>query len=791
VIAYRGGLAVGKVEYQRPAVATQPVRLLPRPVLLAGREGLLAELHARLSAGSGAGPRVVALCGLGGCGKTSVAVEYAHRQLAGLGMVWQFSAEDPTALAVGFGDLAAQLGVRNMLDAGDPVAQVHAVLAAYPRDWLLVFDDVPSASAVAQVLPPTGRGRVLVTSQDPRWPGDQRLEVPTLDGGAAAAFLLARTGDSDLAAARELASEVGGLPLALEQAAAYMLATGRPIAGYLDLFRHRRGDLLARGEPTGYAKQTATTWRLAFDQLQQTAPLAIGLLRLLACCAAENIPVPLLLQPRCGLPSDLPAELVLLLEDPLTADDALAALRRFSLVSAPRGGLVSVHRLVQAVTLGQLSAALAVGWRKAAASLIDAALPGDPERPENWPDYGALLPHALAALADGSSSMEAVAGYLAASGGHLAACRLERKVVDARERNLGADHPDTLRARVKLAEWTGGTGDAAGARDELEGLLPLLERALGGEHRHTLAARAALALWTGDAGDPTGARDQLTMLLPVLEKALGPGDETLLSARGKLAYWIGASGDAASARDLLTALSPLVEQHFGAEHPQTLLTRANLAWWTGKAGDAAGALALGMTLVPVAEQVLGTEHPETLAIRADCAYWAGKTGDTAGARAQYASLVPTAERVLGAGHPEVLSLRANLATWTGETGDPADARDQYAALMPTARQVFGSGHFKTLSMRAGLASWTGQAGDAAQARDQFVELLPLLEQTLGPDHHDTHAVRVQLSLWAERAQARNCDSVHDAKLKLRLRVTDAGVIDRGPAFRCRLRHRHR
>jgi hypothetical protein len=131
VAADRGGIAIGTLEYQRrPEVASQPVRVAPRPVFLAGREGLLADLDARLASGAGQpGPRVVALYGLGGAGKTSVAVEYAHRHLAEVAVCWQFAAEDPAVLAAEFAVLAAQLGAREVGDPRDPVASVHAVLA--------------------------------------------------------------------------------------------------------------------------------------------------------------------------------------------------------------------------------------------------------------------------------------------------------------------------------------------------------------------------------------------------------------------------------------------------------------------------------------------------------------------------------------------------------------------------------------------------------------------------------------------------------------------------------------
>ena len=697
-----------------PGGAGVAVRLAPRPVYLAGRKDLLAGLEARLASQHGAGPGVVVLAGMGGAGKTSVAVEYAHRQAAGFGVAWQLPAEDPAGLAAGFAELAAHLGAGDG-PAGDAVGRVHAVLARR-SDWLLVFDNVPDPAAVAGLVPPSGGGRVVITSQFGSWPGRQVLEVPVLDRATAAGFLLDRAGaagPAEQAAASELAGELGGLPLALEQAGAYMQASGRGVGEYLGLFRARRGTLLDRGDPAGYDKRVTTTWALALAGLGGAGPAA-GLLRLVACCAAEDIPLHLLLRP--GLAAgDLDAAvapvLVPLLDDDLARDEAVAGLRRFSLISAPRGGLISVHRLVQAITLDQLRAEEAEAWRRATAAVIGAALPGDPRDPGCWPVFAALLPHAQAALDPASYGMDQVARYLGASGSYAAALTVQQNVLHAWEEALGAEHPDTLTARDYLARWTGAAGDPAGARDQYAALVPVIERVLGAEHPHTLAARGNLASWTGEAGDAAGARDQYAALLPVIERVLGAEHPHTLAARGNLASWTGEAGDAAGARDQFAALLPVRERVLGAEHPHTLTARANLARWTGNAGDAAGARDQYAALLPVRERILGAEHPDTLTARANLAYYTGRAGDPAGARDQYAALLPVRERILGAEHPDTLTARANLAHWTGQAGDPAGARDQYAALLPVRERVSGAEHPDTLTARASLAHWTRLAQD--------------------------------------------------------------------------------
>jgi hypothetical protein len=632
---------------------------------LAGREDLLAELHTRLADGTDPGPRTVALTGLGGVGKTSLALTYARRHLAEVAVAWQFAADDPTVLAAGFAELAAQLGVRDLADTRDPVASVHGTLAAFPVPWLLIFDNAPDRASVAEFLPPAGPGRTLITSRNQNWPPGQGLEVPVLDLEVVAQFLVERTEDADQHAAGELAGELGGLPLAMEQAAAYIQATGDTLAGYLASFQRRRADLLARGEPAGHSQTVATTWDLAFKRLQHDAPAGAGLLRLLAHCAPEPVPLHLLLRPRPRLGGQFNPEvapiLLPLLEDSLAAGDAIAALRRYSLVTLAGTKVVSVHRLVQAVTRDQMPTGLAQAWRQATVAVIEAAVPDEPGEPASWPAWEALVPHILAALAPASVGMARMAMYLGFRGNAAAARDLQDKVVNARERGRGPQHPETLYARIGQAYRTGLAGDVASARSQSAALVPTLEEVLGPEHPYTFAARDNLALWTGEAGEAATARDLYAALLPAEERVLGREHWLTLNARDNLARLTGYAGDAVSARDQYRALLPVKERVLGPENPQTLTARGNLAFWTGQAGDPAAARDQVAALLPVRERVLGPEHPLTLEARGNLAYWTWKAGDPAAGRDLFAAALPVDERVLGPQHRETRAVRNNLA----------------------------------------------------------------------------------------------------------------------------------
>lgn len=664
-----GGTAIGTYRAaDRPDAPRLPLSLPPRPPALAGREDLLARLHDLLS--EGAAPRVVVLTGVGGVGKTSMAAEYAHQHLAEVSVAWRVPAGDETVMRQDLAELAAQLGGRDVVDSRDPVASVHAVLAVRTSQWLLIFDNAPDEESVLRFLPPAGRGWVIITSQSQHWQVATALGVPVLDADVAAGFLMSRSGDPDESAASELARELDGLPLALEQAAAYAKAAGMTLGGYLAQFRRRRAVLLARGEPAGHVNVSAT-FSLALSRLRADSPPAARLLRLLAFLAPEPVPLDLLLSTADragGLRRKVRKALRPLLGDEIAVTDAVAALRRYSLITLAGAGMVMVHRLVQEVARSQLPVPAARAWKHAAALLVAAAVPADVDEPEAWPRCSALLPHARALLSPTSRGLWRIAAGLDNGGSYAVARDLFQQIAGAHEDDphYGPEHPSTLEARAFVAGLTGSAGDPAGARDLYADLALICERVRGREHEQTLRVRHNLAHWTGEASDAATARDLTAEMLSVYEQNLGPDHPDMLATRTNLARWTGHAGDPTAARDMLAEQLPIYEQEFGPEHPHTLDVRVNLAGWTGLAGNEAAARDMYAQLLPIRARVLGPEHPKTLTIRAFHADWTGRAGDPAKARDLLADLLPLLERVLGSEHPQTLTARSDLARWTAD-----------------------------------------------------------------------------------------------------------------------------
>jgi hypothetical protein len=248
--------------------------------------------------------------------------------------------------------------------------------------------DAPLARLV-DLLPQVQHGQVLVTSRDASWDQHASLaELEVFTPKEAVAFLLARSGAADAQAAGQVAALLGWLPLALEQAGAYVREMRLPLAGYLDRLRSFPALTIGKGHPRDRnpADTVATTWQVSLDRVRPV-PGAVGLLEMCAFLAPEEIDRELFSQHLDALPEDL----TVLAADPFALGEAVGALRRFALVKASEQTL-NVHRLVQTVIRDALSAEDALLWAAAAVGLVQAGFPDDADDVGAWPLAARLLP---------------------------------------------------------------------------------------------------------------------------------------------------------------------------------------------------------------------------------------------------------------------------------------------------------------------------------------------------------------------------------------------------------------
>lgn len=316
---------------------------------LAARDALLAEIGSAL-AKRGVAP----LCGLGGAGKSKLAIEYAHRNAGAYDTVFLIDGESRATMDADFVALASEM----RLTEHDPLEPAHAVAAVRSRlgrrgRWLLIFDGVREPSEVDAYIPGVAHGgHVIMTSRNPLWRGLTTVNVRGLERSESVSFLLRRTGETDAEAADALADELGDLPLALAQAGAYVEETGRPLAEYLALFRQRPAALLER--PLSFPVTVATTWESSLAAVFSHQAAA----ELLSLCSF----LPMDAIPRRSL-SDY---------DPLALDDAIATLRLHSLIEVRQHAL-SVHRLVKIVVRNQLRRDDRRQWMEAARRIVEAS----------------------------------------------------------------------------------------------------------------------------------------------------------------------------------------------------------------------------------------------------------------------------------------------------------------------------------------------------------------------------------------------------------------------------------
>ena len=429
-----------------------------------GRDGLLVAVRDRLLGGEQA--VVQALQGMGGVGKTQLAIEYAYRFSGAYELGWWVNAEQGGLIGDQFAALGAALGC---VQPGAGTEEVRAAVLADLRQrgrWLLVFDNAEKPADITGWLP-GGAGHVLITSRERTWAEVAApVEVDVLARDESVALLHHRVPGLGTDDAGRLASQLGDLPLAVVQAGGFMAETGMSAVQYLDLLATRAGQLLDEAIPGSYPQSLAAATGLIADRLADDDPAAAQLAGVCAFLAPEPVPLDLF----TSVPGDLPGELAARAADPLAWQQTLRRLAWQSLARIDQRGLV-MHRLTQAIVRDRLPAQEAAAARACAEAMLAAADPGDAGNPVTWPRWAQLMPHLLAAdlAATDNPGLRSMAGdacgYLLARGDPRAAHDLATDLRQHWRHRFGDDHADTQAAALYLARTLHAMGRYTEARD--------------------------------------------------------------------------------------------------------------------------------------------------------------------------------------------------------------------------------------------------------------------------------------------------------------------------------------
>ncbi|HST49016.1 FxSxx-COOH system tetratricopeptide repeat protein, partial [Jatrophihabitans sp.] len=531
-----------------PGTGARVWNVPPRNPNFTGRADALDTLARTLDGESAV--TVSAVHGMGGVGKTQLVNEYVHTHATKYEVVWWIAAETTETIPDQFAALAARLGLEPDPDPDAIRTAVHEQLRQ-ARGWLLVFDNANGVADVQAWIPtfpqPAGiPGHAVVTTRRGGFKGiGSVLDLDVLEPDAAVALIRTRAPEIDTEVATGIAEFLGHLPLALEQAAAYLDTTGIPASEYLTLLQTRTEELIGRGLVADRAGTTvATLWDLSLDQIAPNSPAAVQLLDLCAYLAPEAIPLDLF----TSHPALLPTPLSDAAADSLEFADVLATLVDFSLAKRTGSGL-QIHRLVQAAVRAHQTSSSAHAPSqvsqetrhdqdplRAALRLLQADAPSQiMGAPQDWPRWVILLPHVLAAvehfrvMPDDMSLASSVSWLLDRAGTYLQVHGRAREARPLFEQALAIDevahdpdHPAVAISLNNFATLLRDLGEAATARPLAERALAITEATHGPNHPDVAIRLNNLATLLRDLGEAATARPLAERALAITEATHGP-----------------------------------------------------------------------------------------------------------------------------------------------------------------------------------------------------------------------------------------------------------------------------
>jgi tetratricopeptide (TPR) repeat protein len=696
----------------------------PRNPFFLGRDDELTQLRSRLRAGQATAlSQPQAISGLGGIGKTQLALEYAYRYHQDYQEVLWVRAESAEALISSYVAAASLLRLPEY-EAKEQEVIVQAVktwLLSH-RDWLLILDNADELTLLPDFLPPSRGGHLLLTTRAAA-PGRlaHRLEIATLLPEQGALFLLRRATlaapDAILEQAslqeRELAlqisQELGGLPLAIDQAGAYLEETGTNLADYWHLYQQNRATLLRerRGLVTDHPSPVATTWSVSFQRVEERNPAAADLLRLLAFLAPDAIPEEVL---TTGA-SHLGPVLAPVAAEALLLNQAIEVLRAYSLVQRdPKVKTLSVHRLVQAVLQDTLSETERRSWAERAMRAVNAAFPT--AKHDTWAQCERLLPQALA----------------------LAQAIEQDQLISEQAGRLLHQTASYLHDRARYPE----------AEPLYQRALRIQEHELGLEHPHVAHILHDLAYLYRQRGKYAEAEPLYQRALCIREQQFGPEPSDVARSLTGLAHLYSEQGRYAEAEPLYQRSLNIWEQQFGSEHPDMARALNGLATLYLQQGRDAEAEPLYQHALHIWEQQFGPEDPYVAHILHNLAYLYRRRGKYAEAEPLYQRALRIRERQLGPEHPDVAFSLNGLANLYLAQGKYVEAELLYQRALHIREQILGPEHPQAAGTLHDLARLREVQGNSEEARSLYARALAVREKALGVQHPKTTQTRTRL-----------------------------------------------
>ncbi len=650
----------------------------PRNPFFTGREDTLKQLQAALiSGGAVALVQPQAISGLGGIGKTQTAVEYAYRYRERYKAVLWAKADSREALTSDFVAIAGLLDLpqKDAQDQNLAVAAVRRWLEGN-TDWLLILDNADEPKLVKDYLPLYPRSHIIMTSRGQVFDVlgiTSPIELDKMQPDEAKQFFLKRTGrtgldPAEIKAIEQVAQELDYLPLALEQAGAYITKIKCGFQHYLSSYRKRGLELLEKtGAVTGkYPKSVATTWSLNFEQVAQTSVAAADLLCASAFLNPEKIPLELITLGAVQLGPALSAALANADADPLVLDEVLEPLTQYSLIRRDlESRQYDIHRLVQAVLKEGMDESTQRQWTERTVRAVHRAFPG--VEFSEWELCERLLPHAEACsklidkweleIPEGALLLDVAGLYLR-----------ERARFDEAEslakRALAIWGPDDSRIAVSL-NTLGLVYHAQGRYAEAEPLakraLAICEKTLGPDDPKVAISLNNLAELYQALGSYAEAEPLAKRALAICEKVLGPDDPILAASLSSLVLIYHDQGKYAEAESLLKRALAIWEKTFGPEHPNVAVGLNNLAELYHSLGKYAEAELLFKRALVIRGKILGPDHPKVAISLNNLAGLYRDQDKHTEAESLYKRALAITEKSLGPDHPTVATILENYA----------------------------------------------------------------------------------------------------------------------------------